>query len=130
MGRYLDIARMEELDRLLHDLEAGGFALRYDGKQVFIRPGDKVTPELRARLNTYRDAIIAHLESQQAITVAVLDSGDMHVRQLQEDGFTEKDAFYLVQLTAHELEVLKGFKRVRFHGRRRAATIEWKEKQT
>jgi DNA-binding FadR family transcriptional regulator len=57
---------MTPLD-LLADLEAMGFQVEADGERLFIRPREKVTPDLVERIKTHKAALLDLLETRRFI---------------------------------------------------------------
>ena len=57
---------------IVGQLEAAGMTLRADGGDIVVRPLSLLTPELRALVAKYRDAVLAHLRARNLQSIMAM----------------------------------------------------------
>jgi hypothetical protein len=139
---------MSAIEELIQQVQAAGVILRADPPDLVIKPADRLTPDLEARLRVNKAEILRRLTLEAskrrleaadvriAIFISETDAGlrvtnreiltDAEAKQALIDGaviYTPADMYLYIQLEPGERQMLHAFKK-RFGG-----TIDWKHQR-
>lgn len=130
---------MTDVLELINKVRGAGVILRAEPPDLIIRPADRVSRDLKARLRENKAEVLRRLELEASmkrleaagINIAIWETGEMRIVITQNETLTAiaeggtiyspEDMYACVTLTERERRMLHEFKR-RFGG-----TTEWKQ---
>jgi hypothetical protein len=73
---------MNVIEELLNDVEAAGIRLRLDPPDLVVKPAERLTPELEARLKASKPELVRRLESKEVLDTLISSGTWRTTRQI------------------------------------------------